>query len=212
MLDGDESPTVTTMLGASGACPEVKLNGKTWRIGHPTQKAKAELETLAVQQAVAEVTALKGILPPDQYKEMFDSVRDAITAKHYKTWGDGWQRIVWGPMSAHLFLLSLIRENHQDATEDDAMALAGGAPEQVAAALAQVVPSFLLLLLSERKDVTPEQREKIMGVARKLTSQLDPKSAESPAQPVPIPVTSAPPSSAGTKPSRKSRGVLAQTR
>jgi hypothetical protein len=209
MLDGDpESPSVTTMLGAAGACPEVRHGGKVWKVGHPTQRAKACLEQLAAAQALAEVTVLKGIVPPDQYAELYQSVRDAITARHYKTWGEGWQKIVWGPMSAQLFLLSLVRENHPDATEDDVLAMAGGAPEQVAAALALVVPPFVSLLLSDRKDVTPEQRAAIMGVAERVASQLAP----SPPPPAPFPATTAPSSPSGTRASRKSRGALTPTR
>jgi hypothetical protein len=197
------------MLGASGACPEIRLNGKTWRVGHPTQRAKAALEVLAVAQAVAEIRELKGTLPPDAYAELFRELNTAIAAKHYKTWGDGWQRVVWGPQSAHLFLLSLLRENHPDATEEDALALAAGAAEEVAAALAVVVPPFVSLLLESRKDVPPEQRKRVLGeVAARLAPKVEPDAVvTTPPRPAPTPQTSAPSSTAPTKRSRKSPGA-----
>ena len=204
MFDGAaESPAVTTMLGASGACPEIRLNGKVWKVGHPTQRAKATLETLAVAQAVAEATALKDVLPAEQYAQLFKQITDNIGAKHYKTWGDGWREIVWGPQSTHLFFLSLLRENHPDATEEDAQALMDGAAEQVAAALVQVIPPFVSLLLDARKGMTPEQRRHVMGVVRERLETLDPSLKP----PAPIPSTSVPSSSNGAKPSRKNRGA-----
>lgn len=213
MSDGAESPSVTTMLGAAGACPEIRHDGKTWKIGHPTQRAKACLEQLAVASAFDEVEALEATLPPQRYQKAYRELLASVAAREYKTWGPGWQRVVWGPMSAQLFLLSLLRENHPDATEDDALTLAGADPGRVSLALAQVIPSFLALLLSDRKDVTPEQREKIMGVAAQIAKQFgtnpnpSPTPSPNPTPPAPTPETTATPSSSGTKPSRKNRGA-----
>ena len=200
MNDDEPSPNVMTLLGASGACPEIRANGKVWRIGHPTGRAKSELEQLAVLSAFAEVRSLKDVLPPDAYAEAFRELTASVAAKSYKTWGEGWQRVVWGPASSHLFLLSLLRENHPQATEDDARALAVAEPEAVALALTQVVPSFIRLLLNDRKDITPEQREQAMRVVNERLGTLTPP------PPAPIPATSAGPSASGTKRSPKSRG------
>ena len=184
-MSGSDVPGVTTMLGNSGACPEIVVDGKTWRIGHPTQRAKAELERLAVAMAVAEIRALKEMLPADAYQETFRELTDSIAAKHYRTWGAGWQRVVWGPQSAHLFLLSLMREHHPQATELDAQTIAAAEPEQVIAALVQVVPNFVALLLADRPEVTPEQRTQIVGVVEEAVKRL------SLSQPQPIHATSA---------------------
>jgi hypothetical protein len=142
-----DTPGIGTMLGAAGACPEIDLKGNRWKIGHPTQRAKAVLEELAVAKAVAEIRRLKGILPPDAYAETFAELTSRIAAGDYRTWGGGWQRVVLAPGNSHLFLLSLLREHHPQASEDDARALALGEPEQVGAALARVVPGFFSLLL-----------------------------------------------------------------
>jgi hypothetical protein len=159
------------VLGSSGPCPEITVKGKTWKIGHPTQKAKAELENLAVRAAVSEVRSLKEVLPADAYKEAFAELTASISARDFRTWGTGWQRIVWGPQSVHLFLLSLLREHQSQATESDAIELATSAPEELAAALAQVVPSFVLLLLNDRKDITHQQRDEILRVVQERISQ-----------------------------------------
>lgn len=208
MLDGDEAPSVTTLLGSSGACPEVRHNGKVWKIGHPTGRAKACLEQLAVASAFDEVEALQASLSPQRYQKAYRELLASVAAREYKTWGSGWQRVVWGEMSAQLFLLSLLRENHPEATEEDALMLAGAAPEKVSLALVQVVPTFLALLLSERTDVAPEQREKIMGAANEIAKRFNPNpSPSAPTPSEPTPANTAPQSSAGRKPSRKSRGA-----
>jgi hypothetical protein len=155
-----DAPGVQTLLGAAGACPEIVHNGKTWRIGHPTQRAKAVLEELAVSKATAEIRALKGALPPDAYSELFAELAARISAGDYRTWGAGWQRVVFSPLNAHLFLLSLLRECHPAATEADAKELAAGEPEQVHVALLRVVPGFLSLLL-EGLPLNPAQRTRM---------------------------------------------------
>ena len=172
------APSVQTMLGAAGACPEIPLAGELWRVGHPTQRAKAVLEELAAAKAVAEVRALKGVVPADAYQEAFAETVAQVQAGAFRTWGAGWQKIVLSGGNAHLFLLSLLRENHPRATEDDARALAAGEPELVAAALARVVPGFFSLLLAGLP-LTADQRA---GVAAAMAAAF-------PAPPPPSPAT-----------------------
>jgi hypothetical protein len=141
-----DSATVT--LGAAGACPEISFGGKTWKIGHPTGRAKAALEELAVGRAVWHVRELKGVLPHDDYQATFRELTASISAGDYKTWGDGWQRMLFsGVNNGVLFVLALLRECHPEATEADARNLAANEPEQVNAALARVIPDFLCKLL-----------------------------------------------------------------
>lgn len=158
--------SVTTLLGASGACPEIRLNGKTWRVGHPTQKAKAELETIIVSQAFAEVKALRDVLPPDDYRDLYADTASKVRAKAFRTWGDEWERYALGATHAHLFLLSLLRENHPDATEADALALLASCGEEVQLALGQVVADFFVMLLAEHPRLKPEERATVAAKAR----------------------------------------------
>ena len=168
-----DSPGVQTLLGAAGACPEIPHQGKVWRIGHPTQRAKAVLEELAVAKATAEIRALKNVVPADAYSELFAELTTRISAGDFRTWGTGWQRIVFGGVNAHLFLLSLLREHHRDATEDDARSLAANEPEQVQAALVRVVPGFLSLLLAGLP-LSPDQRNRIESTVQTTFLQPPP--------------------------------------
>ena len=208
-MPDEAGPSITTILGSAGACPEITALGKTWKIGHPTQRAKAVLEQLVVASAVAEVRQLKDVLPPDAYAETFRELTDAIASRHYKTWGAGWQRIVWGPRSGYLFLLSLLREHHPTATEDDVAALAGAAPEEVTAALIEVTPNFIRLLLLDRKDITPEQQAAIQGVMTDLIEKMTQKLAPSPEPTPEMPAESLP---SGAKHSHKNRGASTPTK
>lgn len=163
MSEQGPTPSVGVMLGAAGPCPEIRLGKQLWKVGHPTEAARAELERLVIQAASAEVLSLKGDLPPAAYAEMLSNFTRAVSAKAYKTWGDGWTEVVSKPENAHLFLLALLRENHPGATAEDSLALLERCPDEVAIAYAQVLPDFIRLLLLTRKDLTPGQREEATG-------------------------------------------------
>lgn len=169
----DSAPGVQQILGNSGACPEIPLDGKVWRIGHPTQRAKAVLEELAAGRAVAEVRALKGVLPPDAYSEMFTELTKSIAAGDFKTWHPGWQRVTLGGGNSHLFLLSLLRECHPSATEADALRLAREAGEEVTAAMARVIPGFFDLLLAGL-GLTPDQQSETRAKIHEIVARLLP--------------------------------------
>lgn len=140
--------SVQNLLGDAGACPEISWNDKTWKVGHPTQRAKACLEELAAAKAVGEVVALKGAVPPAAYAEMFCDLMRGVKTGAYKTFGPGWVEQTTGPGGAVLFLLALLRERHPDAAEADALGLAADRGDEVQAALARVVPDFFDLLLA----------------------------------------------------------------
>jgi hypothetical protein len=149
----DETPSIGVMLGAAGGCPEVEFKGKTWKVGHPTQTTKATLERLVVAKATREITALKQDLPPNEYAEMFEGHRKAVSAGKFKTWSEDWQAIAFAPENLHFILLSLLRENHPEASERDAKDLFTSAKEDVEIALAQVVPDFFTLLYREHPQI-----------------------------------------------------------
>ncbi len=150
--------SVQNLLGDAGACPEIEWNGKRWKIGHPTQGAKGCLEELVAAKAVAEVKAIKGVLPADDYAEMFKALLSRITTGYYRTFFPGWIEQTTGGGGAVLFLLSLLRERHPDATEADAVGLAGERGDEVQAALARVVPSFFEMLVASATHIPPDQK------------------------------------------------------
>lgn len=182
MSEPSPAPSVGVMLGDAGPCPEVVHRGKVWKVGHPTQNAKAELERLAVQVAAQAIYDLEGVLPPAQFKKASDTFVRSVSAKSYKTWGAGWQEVVLKDENVHLFLLALLREKQPEATEEVARTLLGECSLAVSLAFAQVLPDFMRLLLLERKDLTPGQREELVGlVAGRLTEVVSRQQSPTPA-------------------------------
>lgn len=151
-----EAPGIQAQLGAAGACPVVRWRGKPYKVGHPTQEAKARLEELAAQAAVARVEALEGKVGAAAFARMTDRVCDRVAANEYVTWAAGWQEVVWRDGGA-LFLLSLLHEHHPELTPADAAAMKAECAAQYGAALARVLPGFFELLLGEL-EAPPERK------------------------------------------------------
>ena len=172
-MSDQSHPGVGAVLGAAGACPEILCGGKLWRVGHPTQAAKSRLEDFAAATAIAEVRALKTVLPPDAYADAWKDTLADVQAKQFRTWGAGWRRVVFDPQNFHLFFLTLLRENHPEATEADAKALLADEPELVAAALARVVPDFFTVLLVGVR-LTLDQQAAVAAAIARLLATLSP--------------------------------------
>lgn len=156
-------------LGSAGACPEVRWGDKTYRVGFPTQRAKARLEALVAAQAVAEVRALRDSLDPAAYAEMFEAVNDAVRTRQHRTGGRMWQRALAEPGGVLLFPLALFREHHPDMTPEELRALMIAEPEQVRAALLQVVPGFFRAV-GEEIGATPAAVEALIAQWRATLS------------------------------------------
>lgn len=165
--------SIQNLLGDAGACPEISWNGKVWRIGHPTQRAKAVLEELVAAKAIGEVTALKTALPPETYAEVFQGVLDRVSGGEFRTFGRGWVNLTTGGTGAVLFLLSLLRERHPDATESDAIGLAADRGDEVQGALGRVIPSFFELLL-ETSAIPAQQKQAVRAALGQALSAAPP--------------------------------------
>ena len=154
-----KAPNVGVQLGAAGSPAEIICNGKTWRFGHPTQKAKERLEKLATAKAAHEIRRLKSDLDPATYDELFTALIDRITNGEYRTWKSGWHNTVTARDGSGfvLFLLSLLQEYHSQATEKDVEEIARYTPEEIRLAFAQLLPPFFLFLV-ETTDVGEEQK------------------------------------------------------
>lgn len=166
-----EPAGVTALLGAAGACPVIRHEGKDYTIGHPTQAAKARLELLVAAQAVNEVRELKSVLDPDAYTELFTETAEKVRGRSFKTWGADWQKVVLDPQNAHLFLLSLMRGAHPDLSEQTVRQMMDAQPEECALALGQVVPDFFAMLLADRP-LTPEGRAKANAALEQVRTKL----------------------------------------
>lgn len=152
-------PGVQTILGDAGAFPEITYKGKVWRFGHPTQRAKAQLEELVVSEAVKGITSLKTVLPPQDYRELMSEIQRSISAGDYRTWGPGWMQVISTADGQNLFALSLLREKHPEATLDDVRGLLTDMPDETALAVKRVVPDFLGLLVEAYPTPLPPEKK-----------------------------------------------------
>lgn len=169
MADGG-TPGVGVMLG-HGA--EFRALNRAWTISAPDQDAKGRLEKLAARAALEEIRRLKGVLGAAAYNESFKAVVDALPS--YRTWGAGWQAVVFAPANAHLFLWSLLQAAHPDVSEADVIAVAADAPEEVAAALAQVLPDFFRTLLAPvLPNLSPADAARVEEALATLRARLAP--------------------------------------
>jgi hypothetical protein len=158
-VDATQVPGIGDLLGDAGALPEIEYAGKVWKVGKPTQRAADCLVQLTIRAAMKEITSLKGIVEPADYKEMFDDFTVSVQRGAYKTWGDRWSAMASGMDGTVRFLLSLLRERHHDATEADAMALMVNCGDEVRVAFAQVLPPFLFLMLDSHPAVLAASAE-----------------------------------------------------
>lgn len=154
------------VLGAAGPCPTVTHNGKTWQIGHPTQNAKATLEILVVEAAQRNIDKLKSSLSVARYEAKCAALDTKIEGGHHRTWGSLWRSVNSGPDGTALFLLSLLREKHPEATFEDAEALLRDEPRGTGRAFMQVAPAFFSLLVACLPGATPQEKEKQMESLR----------------------------------------------
>lgn len=145
-------------LGDAGPCPPIVYKDKTWLVGHPTQKAKAELELQTMLAAVANVERLRRVLRPEEYKRRLDALDAKIEGGAYQTWGEVWMSVNNSPDGKPLFLLALLKETHPEATFADARAIWLNEPRQVKRAFTVVIPSFFALLAEDLPQM-PEERQ-----------------------------------------------------
>jgi hypothetical protein len=171
-----DTPGVQQILATNSVCPEIPFKGKTYTVGQPDGEARKRLEKLVKKVAIDEVRALKDTLDAAAYAELF-ATRTA-SLKHYNTWRPGWQGIVFDPANAHLFLWSLLQAHHPNVTEAEVLAIGKESPEEVAYALAQVVPDFFTMLLAGL-EMTPDQQATMQLVMEKFRARLTPTASES---------------------------------
>lgn len=163
-----DAPGVQALLGDAGAPAEIHTGSgdaaRVWKVGHPTQKAKAVLEELVTQHARK---ALLATGDPNALSAWLDRVE----AGEYRTLRPGWVRVTRGPDGGALFLAALLRTHHPDATPADAAALAEAEPEQVKAATLRVAPQ-LFRLLAESAGLPPETVRAVAAEAMAALSGL----------------------------------------
>ncbi len=157
-------------LGDAGVCPRITFKGKTWTMGHPTQKAKLELELLVIEVAQKNIDDAKRALRPGQYEAKCKTLDLQIEGGAYKTGGELWNTVNNGPHGQALFLTSLLRELHPEAELADGLAMWRGEQRQVRRALALTVPDFFTVLADDLP-LTPD--EKVLRKAEMVAAFLE---------------------------------------
>lgn len=169
--------SVGSLLGEAGGCPVVEWNGRKWKIAHPVQKAKAQLEKVLAARHLAAVAELKDALPPASYEAAWAEAVRLVGTGHFRTFRRGWQQEMTGGASSLLLLLGLLRCHQDDATEADAAGLLAERPEETVAALVQVFPALFASLAGDlplppakRTQAAAEMAERAAAVLRGLSA------------------------------------------
>ncbi len=175
-------------LGDAGPCPKITHADKTWVLGHPTQRAKAELEFLVVEAAQKNIDDLKPILKPADYRRRCAALDELVNGGHYKTGGSLWTVNNNGPLGQPLFLGALLRERNPEVTLAEAVAIWLGEPDQTRRALGMVVPDFFAVLATSLP-LSPDDRSKwqaemtaefLAGILQPVASTVSDSSAPTP--------------------------------
>jgi len=166
--------STTDALGAAGVCPEIVWGDRVYRLGHPTQRAKAafcdliaDAEFRGVQTALA-----RGYMTEAKADAAVERLGQRIDRREHQPGGELFYKYSLGSEAgagAVLFLLSLFRENHPGMTREDVAALSEARPAEVKFAVRRVVPLFLAWAL-ERVTLTDAQRA---ALDAKLAATLD---------------------------------------
>lgn len=128
-----------------GVPAEVEHDGKVYKLGPATQKAKGILEELLAGIAIRNVTSLRNVLAPNEYQPAYDAIVKAVGSGEYRTGKPGWLSVLNGESGAVAFTLSLFRVNHPNMTADECKDLAEAMPDEVNAAVARVAPGFFTM-------------------------------------------------------------------
>ncbi len=155
-----------------GIPAEFEHAGTLYRLGPATQKAKAVLEELLAGNAIKNVSALKAVLPPNEYQAAYaDIVRQAASGA-FKTGTSGWSNSLVTPDGTTAFYLSLFRVNHPNMTMGECYDLLVAAGDDCSAAMSRVAPDFFVLALP---NMTPEARATITAAFGGASKDTTPK-------------------------------------
>lgn len=190
MSDLSEPTSVTVSLGASGVCPPVEFGGKTYRLGHPTQVAKADYELGIIEAEKRSIAQqLKhGIISPAEAAAERSKLGSALDRGDQKAGKPLWlaytfghpetgdtSRVMTGLM---IYVHGLFRQNHPDLTFADVGAIWDGAGEDLKLAMKQVVPSFFTWA-ADAMSLPPDARAQIAATVETMLGGMFPVPATS---------------------------------
>lgn len=160
--------------GAGSPCPEIKVPGKTWKVGWPTQSAKIHHELLVAAHAEEELEARRGIYSREKFARKERELEEGLLAGEHHVGGAYWNRLVDGPDWNVVLLASLLKEHHPEATVADARALWAGEPRKVRVALAYVIPPFATALVNAAPVPQEEKAAKALAMAALFRALCEP--------------------------------------
>lgn len=163
---------VGPVLGDAGPTPEFHWNGKTWKIGHPIQRAKAELESLVCDYVFRHLEAMRGVWPEAKFAAKEAELELQVLGGHHRTWGSLWRSVTSGPDGNALFLLALLRVHAPATTLAEASVLWNASPRQLRIAYAAVIPGFFAHLVSLRPGTTEEKAATLATVVAGILESL----------------------------------------
>lgn len=172
----NETVPVQTALGEAGACPKIEWQGKTYTVGHPTQKAKALFEDGIVESEKRGLDSLlaRRLITAAKYDERLESLGKKIDRREHAAGGALWMQYAVGSdaesgAGTMLFFWSLIAQHHDGFTLDDCRQMAEESAASVKLALRRVVPAFFQAV-GEVLRLPPEAMEALRAA---VAAQLD---------------------------------------
>lgn len=173
MIAPEDPATVTATLGQSGACPPIAHCGKTYRLGHPIQTAKALYEDAIVEAERRAIDTLlrRKWITPQQHRDDLKALAGQVESGQHAWGGPLWLKYTFGDQaaaSAELFLLALLQVNHPDAGIELARAMMAADSIDVRLAIAKVVPGFFEWAVETLQLPEPERLKVAAAVAERM--------------------------------------------
>lgn len=172
----DDTPAaVGDALGAAGACPAIDFNGKAYRLGHPTQQAKARFEQAVVDAELSNFRTqlARGFVTQAEYDEKIDRLGGQCDRREHAVGGPLWLKYTVGRevmAGWQLHVWSLFAENHGDITPADVRAMMADDPAALRLLVRRTVPPFFEWVGGALK-LPPE---KVAALLAQVMAALDP--------------------------------------
>lgn len=151
--------SMTDAIGNAGALPQIHWNGRVYSVAHATPSAVQRVEAEVARAALANVSALKGVIPPGEYAESRAETLAAIQTKQHGYNKPLYQTAVLNDFLPHV-LFGCVTERHPELTMADVYGMFRDSFDDVEAALVQVGPDFFVRG-GDRTAAPPEERAKV---------------------------------------------------
>lgn len=135
----------------------VTSGGTTWRVGLPTQAAKARYEQLVFEREKDLVMRQKAFLPVADFQARCDALARQLEDRQFATGQPLWLKYASSGEGWVMWLQSLLAEHHPEVTFRQVVDLLKDKGDEVRLVLAAVVPNFFAWAL----DLATELAERL---------------------------------------------------